>query len=156
MPETGGQANAAAAVKDPAAFKKTLAKVAGALPRVLQFIGAGPMELSKPKAGEDFYALAQPDGGSIVFGVSHGVLIISNDPARARSLATASPTAVSGAKGSLVLSADAEELANSIRRQLGPLLSLSGGLSTRPLGDLTGSVKTTTSGMKGSLELKFD
>ncbi|MFL5868567.1 MAG: hypothetical protein ACJ766_15820, partial [Thermoleophilaceae bacterium] len=64
--------------------------------------------------------------------------------------------AVSGAKGSLVLSADAEKLANSIRRQLGPLLSLSGGLSTRPLGDLTGSVKTTTSGMKGSLELKFD
>ena len=145
-----------AAVKDPAAFKKTLAKVAGALPRVLQFIGAGPMELSKPKAGEDFYALAQPDGGSIVFGVSHGVLVISNDPARARGLATASPTAVSGAKGSLVLSADAEKLANSIRRQLGPLLSLSGGLSTRPLGDLTGSVKTTTSGMKGSLELKFD
>jgi Protein of unknown function (DUF3352) len=155
-----GKFGARAELEDPTAFKKTLAKVAGTLPQVAETLGSSPVELSKPKPGEDFYALAQPDGGSIVFGVSHGVLVISSDPAAARRLASASPTAVSGAKGSLVISADAEKLADAILKQLsaqlGPLFSIGGQLSTGALGDLTGAVKTSTSGMKGTLELKLD
>jgi hypothetical protein len=155
-----GKFGVRAELKDPAAFKKTLAKMAGTLPQVVETLGGDSVELSKPKPGEDFYALAQADGGSVVFGVSHGVLVASNDPASARRLATASPSPVSGAKGSLVLSADAEKLADAILKQLseqlGPLFSIGGQLSTGALGDLTGAVRTSTSGMKGSLELKFD
>ncbi len=143
-------------LRDPRAFEKTLAKVAGTLPRVLEGVGGASVELSKPKSGEDFYTLAQADGTSIVFGVSHDVLVVSNDPGSARRLAVAEPTPVPGAKGSIAISADAEKLADSILRQLSTF-GLIGSLGfTKHLGDLTGAVTTSTSGMKGTLELKFD
>ena len=44
--------------KDPAAFKRTLAKVAPVLPDVVDGAGLGPVALSKPKKGQDLYALA--------------------------------------------------------------------------------------------------
>lgn len=149
-----------AELKDPAAFRKTLSKLAGTLPQLAESFGGGPVGLSKPKPGEDFYALTAADGDTVVFGVSRDVLVVARDAASARRLAAETPTAVSAANGSLALNADAEKLANAILKQLsqqlGPLFSLGGRLSTGPLGDLTGGMKTSTSGMRGKLELKFE
>ena len=79
------------------------------------------------------------------------------DRALAGRLATAPATPVQGAQGSLVMSADAEKLANAIIRQLGaklgPAVSLFGTRFTAPLGPLTASVKSTTAGMSGKLSL---
>ncbi|HEY1358404.1 MAG TPA: DUF3352 domain-containing protein [Thermoleophilaceae bacterium] len=145
-----------AELKDPAAFEKTLAKVAGTLPSVLAGVGASSVKLSKPRGGSDFYTLSQADGTSTVFGVSHNVLVVSNSAAGARSLAAAKPASVPGAKGSIVMSADAEKLVNSLLDRLSSLGLLGSFGVTKPLGQLTGSAQTSTSGMKGTLELSFD
>ena len=65
--------------KDPAAFERTLAKIAGALPTLAEGLGLDDVRLVRPKGAEDLYALATPDGTSIVFGVKNGVFVITND-----------------------------------------------------------------------------
>ena len=155
-----GRFGVRAELKDPAAFKRTLAKLADRLPRLAESFGGGPFALDKPKGGEPFYALAQPDGESVVFGVVGDALVIANEPARAARLAREKPTAVRGAQGSLVLSADAEKLADALLDRLSSQIGLTGALGARlftgPLGDLTGAVESSTSGLKGRLELTFD
>jgi uncharacterized protein DUF3352 len=147
-----------AELKDPAAFKGTLAKVAKVLPRVAKSLGAGTVGVAMPRKGEGFYAVAQPNGRSVVFGVVGKALVVSNDPTRAGRLATASPQSVSGA-GSVVLTADAEKLANRILSRLSPRIGLSGAIGAQlfagPLGDLTGSVHAETDGLRGKLSLSF-
>jgi hypothetical protein len=149
-----------AELKDPAAYKRTLAKIADVLPKVAEGAGAGTVGLAKPKAGEDLYALAQPDGDNIVFGVVGDVFVIANDPARAGRLATEDPKPVDGAKGAVVLKADGRELANQILGQLGDRLgaggAIGGRLFTGPLGDLTGSLESSTDGIKGSFSLAVE
>ena len=151
-----------AELKDPQAFERTLAKVADVLPSFAEGAGFGTVGLSKPKAGEDFYALAQPDGDAVVFGVVDDVLVVANDPAQASKLAGEEPVAVAGAKGSVVVSADAEELVNILLGRFGPALGLGelgglgGALFTRPLGDLNGFVSASTDELRGKLTLAID
>jgi hypothetical protein len=149
-----------AELKDPAAFKRTLAKSAKVLPQVAKSLGAGTVGLARPKKGEDFYALAEPNGNSVVFGVVNNALVLSNEPSRAGRLATGSPKSVSGAEGSALLAADGQKLANQILRrlasQIGPGGALGGQLFTGPLGDVTGSVHAETDGLTGKLSLTFD
>lgn len=155
----GGKFAARAELKDPTAFKTTLEKVAPALPGLLGSSGRH-VTLSKPSAGSGFYRLTDSNGKTIVFGVRGSSFVVGNDPSRARRLAAATPTSVPGATGSLVLSADAEKLANSIIGQLGarlgPGVSILGTRFTGPLGKLSESVKTTTSGMRGKTTLTID
>jgi hypothetical protein len=151
-----------AELKDPRAFERTLAKVADVLPSFAEGAGFGTVGLSKPKGSDDFYALAQPDGDAIVFGVIDDVLVVANDPAQASKLAGEEPVAVPGAKGSVVVSADAEELVNALLGQFGPALGLGelgglgGALFTRPLGDLNGFVSASTDELRGKLTLAID
>jgi uncharacterized protein DUF3352 len=151
-----------AQLKDPRAFERTLAKVADVLPNFAEGAGFGTVGLSKPKGSEDFYALAQPDGDAVVFGVVDDVLVVANDPERAGELAAAEPAAVSGAKGSVVMSADAEQLVNTLLGQFGPALglgdlgALGGALFTRPLGDLNGFVSASTDELRGKLTLAIE
>ena len=146
-----------AELKDPEAMERTLAKMAPALPRIARGAGLGTVGLAKPKGGEDFYALAQADGDSVVFGVVERALVVANDPARAGRLGTASPTTVPGAQGSVAVSADAEKLGDALLRRLASGTGAIGGqLFTGPLGELKGSLKTDTSGMTGKLTLSFD
>src|SRR3954453_15141795 len=152
----GGKFAARADLKDPAAFKTTLRKVAPVLPRLLASSGSGSVKLSR---GGGLYRLTDSNGETIVFGVQGDVLVVGNNPARARTLGAAKPESVPGATGSLVFSADAQKLANSIIAQAGsanPGLSLLGSRFTAPLGTLTESVKTTTSGMSGKATLSID
>jgi uncharacterized protein DUF3352 len=145
-----------AELKDPRAFERTLRKVADVLPRVAEDLGGGRVGLAKPKRGEDFYALAQPDGDSVVFGVVNDVLVVANDPERAGRLAAASPGQVSDAKGAVVVSADAGQVAQAILRRLGGLEGTLGGAVARPLGDLNGSASGDTEGISGRLTLGID
>ncbi len=151
-----------AELKDPRAFERTLAKVADVLPSFAEGAGFGTVGLSKPKGSDDFYALAQPDGDAVVFGVIDDVLVVANDPAQASKLAGEEPVAVPGAKGSVVLSADAQELVNTLLGQFGPALGLGelgglgGALFTRPLGDLNGFVSASTDELRGKLTLGID
>ena len=157
-----GKFGVRAQLKDPQAFERTLAKVADVLPSFAQGAGLGTVRLSKPKGSQDFYTLAQPDGDVVVFGVIDDVLVVANDRARASRLAGEEPVAVPGAKGSVVMSADAQELVNTLLGQFGPALGLGdlgglgGALFTRPLGDLNGFMSASTDGLRGKLTLAID
>ena len=151
-----------AELKDPQAFRRTLAKVADVLPSFAEGAGFGTVALSKPKGGQDFYALSQPDGDSVIFGVVDDVLVVANDARRAGALATTEPEAVEGANGSVVVGADAEQLVNTLLRQFGGAFGLPDlggfgtGLLTRPLGDLNGYVNASTDELRGKLTLNVE
>jgi hypothetical protein len=157
--DLSGKFGVRAEPEDPAAFRRTLAKVAPVLPDLLEGVGIGKVALAKPKKGDDFYALAQPDGDGVVFGVVDDVFVVASDAARASRLATESPTQAEGAKGAVVVKADAEELANSFLGSAGSSLPIPGQLGqafTGPLGDLTGWLDADTSGVTGKLTLTLD
>jgi hypothetical protein len=157
-----GKYGVRAELKDPQAFKRTLAKVADVLPSFAEGAGLGTVGLSKPKGSQDFYALAQPDGDVVVFGVVDDVLVVANDPRQASKLVGEEPVPVPGAKGSVVVSADAEQLVNVLLERVGPALGLGdlGGLGvalfTRPLGDLDGFMSASSDGLRGKLTLAID
>lgn len=151
-----------AELKDPGAFRRTLAKVADVLPSFAEGAGFGTVALSKPKAGEDFYALAQPDGDAVVFGVVDEVLVVASDARRAGAIASEQPAAVDGAKGSVVVGADAEQLVNTLLGEFGPALGIPDlggfgtGLLTRPLGDLNGYLNASTDELRGRFTLNVE
>jgi hypothetical protein len=155
-----GKYGVRAELKDPAAFKKTLAKVADLIPTFAKGAGAGDVAIAKPKRGSDFYALADGKGNTIVFGVVDGVFVAANDPTRAGRLATEKPTSVPGAKGAFTMSADAEQLLRSVYTRAAPQLGLGGnfgiGLFIAPLKDLSASVSDSPDGMRGSFEVSLD
>jgi hypothetical protein len=146
-----GEFGVRAEVKDPDAFAKSVAKVADALPQ----FGLGD---NVTRAG-DLYTLHGSDGGTFVFGVVNGALVVATDAARARSVATAEPEAVEGASGSLVLRADAEGIARQVITQIAPNFNIPDPfipLLARPFDELRGSVTTSTDGMKGKFSLTLD
>jgi hypothetical protein len=149
-------------LKDPAEFERTLAKVADVLPSFAEGAGFGTVGLSKPKGGRKFYALAQPDGDAVIFGVVDGKLVVANDAKRAGAVAASEPTDVPGANGSVTVSADAEQLVTRILGQFGPELgtgdlgSLGVGMFTRPLGDLNGWMSASPDELRGKLTLAVE
>jgi hypothetical protein len=145
-----------AELEDPAGFEQTLAKIADVLPDVAKGAGFGTVGLAKPKPGEDLYALAQPDGDSVVFGVVDGVFVLASDAQRAGRLATEDPARVGGARGAMVLKAGAGGLARQLLDAFGGNLGVRGlgaRLLTGSLGDLTGSLEASASGLRGSFSL---
>jgi uncharacterized protein DUF3352 len=148
-----------AELRDPKAFERTLAKVADVLPSFAEGAGFGNVRLSKPRAGDRFYTLSRPDGGSVTFGVVGDVLVVANTAQRAAALAAAQPADVPGASGSATLSADAEQIVLRVLRQygsalgLGDLGSLGVGMFARPLNDLDGWMSASTDELRGKLTL---
>jgi Protein of unknown function (DUF3352) len=161
-----GKFGARAQVKDPAKVQRTLEKISTVLSRLAEGATDDRVGFAKPKAGEDFYALATGDGERFVFGVVDDFFVISNDPAVAGSLAADRTVAVPGAKGAVVLKANAEELGQEILKRVeGDLLDstgfelgdrIRGAIATRPLDELTGSIEASTDGLSGSFELTVD
>jgi hypothetical protein len=144
-----GQFGVRAEVKDPAAFAKTVAKVAAALPQ----FGLGD---NITRRG-DLYTLHGDT--SFVFGVSNGAFVLATDAARARQLAAAKPQPVEGASGSVVLRADAEGIARQILAKIAPQFGIPDPLIpvlAKPFDELRGSVTTSTDGMQGKFSLTLD
>ena len=81
---------------------------------------------------------------------------------RAAALAREDPTEVPDAKGSVALSADSEQLVNSLLLQYGAAFGLNDlgalgtGLLTRPLGDLNGHMSADPDELRGKLTLAID
>ena len=161
-----GKFGARAQLKDPAKVERALDKLSSILSRLAAGATDERVGFAKPKPGEDFYALATGDGERFVFGVVDDVFVISNDPEVAGSLAADPTAAVPGAKGAIVLKANAEELGQEILKQVeGDLLDstgfeigdrIRGAIATRPLDELTGSIEASTEGLSGSFELTVD
>jgi hypothetical protein len=145
----GGEFGVRAEVKDPAAFAKTVDKIAKALPQ----FGLG----DKVTRQGDLYTLH--GSTSFVFGVSNGALVVATDAARARQMAAAKPESVEGASGSVVLRADAEGIARQILTRVAPQFGIPDPVVpvlARPFDELRGSVVTSTDGMKGKFSLTLD
>jgi hypothetical protein len=150
-----GAFSARAEVADPGAFARTVDRLADALPQ----LGAGLGVVGVRPRG-DLYEARLRGGGRFVFGLAGDAFVVASDAARARRLASAQPTPVENASGSVVLAADAEQVAGQVLRQLAPQMGIGGvfgaGLLTRPLEDLRGSLATSTDGMRGRVSLTLD
>ena len=153
---TRGDVGARIELEDEAAFGRTLAKVEKELPDLISGSSGSPTRLVERG---DFRELVSADGERVIYGVVDGALVVSNELARARRVARERPEAVEGAKGALVVNADAEQLfLEALRSRGGGGLgqALGGQLIAGPLGRLTGSARSSTDGITGSLRLTFD
>lgn len=148
-----GKYGVRAQLKDPAAFDKTLAKLGRELPDIAERIAGEPVGYAKPKRGGDFYALATADGDSVAYGVVEGVFVLANDARLAAQLSKASTKEVPDVKGSVVVNADAEQVARQLSTRL---QGLAGTLVTGPLDELIGSMSATKDGVTGNFKLTFD
>ncbi len=150
-----GSFGARVEVESPAAFADTVDEVARALPQ----LGSG-LGVTEVRRNGNLYEAQLADGGRFFFGMRNGVFVAASEAARALELAAAEPSPVDGAEGSLVMAADAEQVALQAIEQLGPQLGfgglLGGGLFARPLEDLSGSVSSSTDGMRGRFSLTLD
>jgi hypothetical protein len=144
-----GKAALRADLRDPTAAAATIKKVA---PRLVSIARRRGKTVTLSSAG-NLYVLTQPDGRKVVFGVIGNSFVLANDAARAAQIGAESPSAVSGAKGSLVVYSDARALANAIAAKRGQ--GVAAQIVTSALGDLTGSVQTETSGITGAVKLQI-
>lgn len=135
-------------LKDPAAAEATLKKAAPRLEKVAKGKAVG---ISTPKNGKGFYAIANPNGKKVVFGVVGKSFVAATDAGRAAQFAGQSPSVVEGAKGALVVASDARALANAVAEQRGQ--GTAAQIVTGALGDLVGSAQSETSGLTGELKL---
>ena len=140
---------------DPREFEQTLSRLVRIIPTFAEGAGLGEVGVSRPRGDEDFYAVADEDGDGIVYGVVDDVFVLATDAERAGDLASEQPRDVEGAEGALVVSADAEQIANALLSQLGGLFQLAPGFTT-PLGSLIGSLRAEEDGLRGRLELQVE
>jgi hypothetical protein len=131
------------AVRDPAAMKATLAKMANA-----GRIGKSTLSRS------DGLIKSTGDGTPAYFGMVGDVFVAAPTPDGAKQLAAVSPAPVQGARGALVLLADGEAIAKSILQRSGQGGAVS--LFTGPIGDVTGYVTAAPGGLRAHAKLKVE
>ncbi len=152
----GSSAGLKAEVKDPDAFKATLASVTKVLPAIARSASGGE-RVTIRKSGDLYSATSGSD--RIAYGLVGDEFVLSDTVAGARAIAGAPTASVAGAEGAFATQADAGQVLTRALGQFGG--SLGGGalgaqLFAGPLGELTGSVKASTSGVGGKLTLTFD
>ena len=142
-----GSFSAQAELNDAAAFAETLASVADALPA----IGSGFGVTGVRKAGT-LYEVSLEGGETIVAGTDGDLFVAGNDLEALREDG-GSAEDVPEAEGSLVISADAEQLALQAIGLIGSELGLGGAIPAGPfieqLGELVASLSTSADGMRG-------
>lgn len=143
-------------VENPQELESTLEKLVDVIPNFAQGAGLGTVAVAEPEAGEDFYAVSDAEGDGVVYGVVDNVFVLASDPERAGGLTSEQPQTVEGAEGSVVVRANAEELANQIVGQLGGGDAFGAALFTGPLGDLVGSLSADPDAVRGSFTLEIE
>ena len=158
---TRGDVGVRIALADEAKFSDTLAKLEKELPRFISRTGGSRTRLTK--AG-DVTILSSADGDTIAYKVEDGALLISDKPARVEQLSGEQPVDVQGAKGALVMQADAQQLVLEALRSRGGSLGGGGGLGQAlggrivagALDQVTGSAEASKDGITGKFTLTFD
>jgi hypothetical protein len=149
-----------AELEDPAAFDRTLDRVADVLPRVAGLLGSGEFGLARPEGDEGLYRLTDSNGRNWFFGVVDEVFVLARRPAVARELASATPEQVSGARGSVVSTADAQELAEAAIASFGTRLGLDEELDLNrfiaPLGEANSWTAASSGELRGRTTLEID
>lgn len=149
-----GDFAARAEVKDPAAFAKTVDKIAKALPQLGSTLG-----IQSVRPSGDLYSVQLSNGSDFVFGMAGDALVVGSDAARAHSIAQAKPESVEGAKGSLVVRADAEGLARQLLTKIAPKFGIPQPVVpvfAKPFNEVRGWVTTEPGGLKGKLSVTLD
>jgi hypothetical protein len=139
--------------KDPTAFATTLRKFSRVAAPFAQGAGLPNAKLTRVRG---LYKLSGSNGKTYYYGMVGKVFVVSNQLSRLAQLAAESPAAVPGAKGAIAINTDAGKLVAQIIQQAagGGLGGAFGGsLITGPLGNLTGSVASSTSGLTGHMKL---
>src|SRR4051812_4332781 len=131
--------------------KGALAQLTPALPAVAALFGVKGLGIATPVAGENFYALAKPNGKTVVFGVVGDSLVLASQAQRAGELARErSHDAPGGAKGAAVFTVNARDLAGKLLAKLlrGPA-GLFAPLAVASLRGLTGAMTISRGGVAG-------
>jgi hypothetical protein len=129
-------------VKDPAAMKKTLAK--------LRRSGGGGD--TKITSAGGLLKATDEEGDSVYFGMEGDIFVASPEsPARAKAIADVEPEPLPGAKGSVVFRADGETIAKTAIRRSGQ--NQAAGLFTGPVGDVTAWISSAPDGMRMTAKL---
>ena len=135
--------------------KTALAQLTPALPPVAALFGIKGLGIATPEAGESFYAVAQPNGRTAVFGVVGDSLVAASEARRAADLAS-EPThdAPGGVKGAAVVTINARELAGRLlAKELKGPAGLFAPLAVASLRDFTGALTISRDGLLGHFKL---
>lgn len=137
------------ALRDPAAFQRTLHTAAPRLPAVERKRG---LQVIAPTTPNGLYTATTSSGRKYAFGMIGPKFVVATDAVRAADFVKQSASTVPGAKGSVTMAADARSLANAAAQRAGQGAA---GLFTGALGDVTGWVDSETSGLTGRLKLQI-
>jgi hypothetical protein len=145
---------ARAGIRDPAGVQAALATLAPGLPDMAAAFGVPGVGIATPEAGESFYALARPNGKTVVFGVVGGSIVAASEPRRAAGLVSEATSTAPGPQASAVVTLNARELAGKLlaRRLKGPA-AIAAPLAVSALRDLTGWLTIGRSGLRGHVRL---
>jgi hypothetical protein len=141
--------------KDPAALTRTLARFARVAPQFAQGAGLGGAKLTRVHG---LYQLTGRNGKTVYYGMVGTVFAAANNLQSLAQIASSRPHTVPGAKGAVALQADIGKIASElISKAAGGGFggAFGGSLATAPLGDLTGWVNSSTSGLSGHLQLQI-
>lgn len=149
-----GTSVARADLEEPALFARTLERLATRL------AGAARGDVGftiEPGGGEGFYRLNAERGRQVFVGVVGDQVVLGREAGSARDFADDPARPVPGARGSVVVFADTQSVANAViqERATGPE-AFFGQAFTDPLGDMRGWVETRPTGMSGHLELEIE
>jgi hypothetical protein len=135
--------------------KSALTQLTPALPAVGALFGIKGLGVATPEAGENFYALARPNGRTVIFGVVGDSLVASTDASRAARLASApAHTAPGGVKGAAVVTVNARELAGKLlAKELQGAAGLFAPLAVASLRDITGVLAISREALRGHFKL---
>lgn len=154
-----GSFGARAAVKDPAAFRRTLDRLGRVVPGIAERLAGEPVDFAPPRGGRPFFAVTTREGEEIVvYGLVSGVFVIATDAERAGRLARERPRSLDGAKGAVAARADAARLVRTLigTLDLGAAGSFGGRALSGPLGDATASISASREGLEGRLSVSLD
>ena len=140
-------------VKNPGTFKRTLATIMRNLPKAQRSQGK-PASSVRPGAG-GLFTVTKPGHKPATIGVVGKELVIASDARRAKEFAAAPANPASSAKGALALQADIASIVSAqIKKRGGSAAALLfGGAIAGHFKDLSGSVESEPSGLRGHFQL---
>jgi hypothetical protein len=145
---------ARAAIREASDVKAGLDQLAPVLPEVAALFGVRGVGVATPEVGENFYALANPNGRTLVFGVVGAALVVAREARRAAGLASEPTHSAKSPPAAAVLTVNAREVAGRLLAdRLGGAAALAAPLAVSALRDLTGWLKISQDGLRAHLKL---